>query len=65
MSTYATRRIFDLELSLRLEREKNAAFRRVVDRVAALNRDAGEIGAGMLASLVDDARAAIAKAEAK
>lgn len=28
----------------------------LVNRVANLNRDAGEIGAGMLASLVDDAR---------
>ena len=33
----------------------------LAQRVAALNRDAGEIGAGMLASLVDDARAVIAK----
>jgi hypothetical protein len=31
-------------------------------RVARLNRDAGEIGAGMLASLIDDARAALAAA---
>lgn len=29
---------------------------RIVKRVAELNRDAGEIGAGMLASLVDEAR---------
>lgn len=33
----------------------------LAERVARLNRDAGEIGAGMLAGLVDDARAAIAK----
>lgn len=29
---------------------------RLAERVARLNRDAGEIGPGMLASLVDDAR---------
>ena len=29
---------------------------KLAQRIAALNRDAGEIGAGMLASLVDDAR---------
>lgn len=33
-----------------------AALGRLARRVAALNRDAGEIGAGMLASLVDEAR---------
>lgn len=31
-------------------------------KVASLNRDAGEIGAGMLAQIVDQAHAAIAKA---
>lgn len=34
-----------------------ARMRRLVDRVARLNPAAGEIGAGMLASLVADARA--------
>lgn len=34
---------------------------RLAQRVADLNRDAGEIGAGMLASLVDDARAALGR----
>ena len=34
-----------------------------VRRVGALNRDAGEIGPGMLASLVDDARAIITEVE--
>ena len=29
---------------------------KLAQRIAALNRDAGEIGAGMLASLVDEAR---------
>ena len=33
-------------------------------RVARLNRDAGEIGAGMLASLVDDARRALGEVTA-
>ena len=34
----------------------------LAERVARLNRDAGRIGAGMLAHLIDEARAAIAKA---
>ncbi len=41
-----------------LQAELNA-LRKVVERVARLNRDAGEIGAGMLASLVDAAREAL------
>jgi hypothetical protein len=35
----------------------------VCEKVAALNRDAGEIGEGMLCQLVDAACAAIAKAK--
>lgn len=34
----------------------------LAERVARLNRDAGRIGDGMLAHLIDEARAAIAKA---
>lgn len=47
----------------RLERDdartQNDAMRVVMNRIAALNRDAGEIGPGMLASLVDDAKWAL------
>lgn len=39
-------------------------FTLLADRVARLNPDAGEIGAGMLAQLVADARAAIASTTA-
>lgn len=35
---------------------------KLAQRVAALNPNVAEIGAGMLASLVEDARAAVAKA---
>ncbi len=65
MGTYATRRIIELEERLRDEQAKSAAMRVVVERVAVLNRDASEIGAGMLASLVDAARDALAVADAK
>lgn len=47
----------------RLELE-GAALRRLAERVARLNPQAGEIGAGMLASLVSDARAIVGDAEA-
>lgn len=39
------------------------ALRKLAQRVAQLNAAAGEIGPGMLASLVDDARAALSLTE--
>lgn len=42
---------------LAFARQLTAPLRDVVDRVARLNPDAGEIGAGMLADLVARARA--------
>ena len=41
----------------------NGEMKAFVERVSRLNRDAGEIGAGMLAQLVDEARAILAKVE--
>tara|TARA_B100001105_G_scaffold253676_1_gene247719 strand:+ start:2171 stop:2833 length:663 start_codon:yes stop_codon:yes gene_type:complete len=41
-----------------------ASLEALARRVARLNRDAGEIGAGMLASLVDDARRALGEVPA-
>ncbi|EYC52897.1 hypothetical protein AZ34_11995 [Hylemonella gracilis str. Niagara R] len=38
------------------------ALLKLAERVARLNRDADEIGAGMLAGLVDDARELVAQA---